>query len=84
MDETQADIDTCKIEHLISEETAECAARFLRVLESDSGAAKDFRKALGRHGEPCSGDVESCPCCESECLVAELNVPEGGSQADGE
>lgn len=77
----QADIDTCKIEHLISEETAERAAQFLRLLESDSTAAAGFRRALGRFDEPCCGDVESCPCCEDDCLVGELHSdPDGRSK----
>ncbi len=46
VDATQADQDTCKIEHLISAETADRAARLLRFIESAPPVVKDFIQAL--------------------------------------
>ncbi len=72
IDEAQADIDTCKIEHLISNETADRVARFMRFVESDHPSAHTFLRTLKGFDQPCNGDVEHCPVCEGECLVSEL------------
>lgn len=44
--ETQADIDTCKIEHLISDETASRVARLLKFVASGHPTVQPFRAAL--------------------------------------
>ncbi|MEM7262823.1 MAG: metal-dependent transcriptional regulator [Planctomycetota bacterium] len=46
VDPRQADIDTCKIEHLISNETAERAARLLSFVQSGHQDAAKFVDAL--------------------------------------
>ncbi len=79
VEEHQADIDTCKIEHLVSSETAERVAQFLRFLDSGDPSSEHFRKALAEFDEPCSGDTSSCPCCAEACLVKELGDDELGS-----
>lgn len=48
----QADIDTCKIEHLVSDETARSATRLLQFLESGHPSVAAFQKALGRVDQP--------------------------------
>jgi len=69
---SQADIDTCKIEHLISNHTAERVARFFRFLESGEPEARGFLEGFRSFDRACTADPESCPVCEIECLVAEL------------
>ena len=71
VEEQQADIDTCKIEHLVSAETAVAATRILRFL--DEPQAQPFLKALARFEENCAGDPEQCPCCEDVCLVSQVS-----------
>lgn len=44
--DSQADIDTCKIEHLISNETADRASRLLAFLQSSDKTVKPFLNAL--------------------------------------
>jgi len=51
VDEQQADIDTCKIEHLISNKTARAAARVLRFLESEAPEVAGFIAALDAYSE---------------------------------
>jgi Mn-dependent DtxR family transcriptional regulator len=50
--EEQAEIDSCKVEHLISHSTAENLLRFIKFLTSDDPAAREalsqFRKFEGR------------------------------------
>ena len=70
--EEQAEIDTCKIEHLISNHTAERVARFFRFLESGEPEARGFLDGFRSFDRACTADPASCPVCEIECLVAEL------------
>jgi Mn-dependent DtxR family transcriptional regulator len=42
----QADIDTCKIEHLLSDETATGVIRLLKFMESDHPAVEPFLRAF--------------------------------------
>ena len=78
VDESQADIDTCKIEHLISNETAKRAVRFLRYFQSGDRVASEFVDALQGFDESCALHPEDCPCCEDVCLVT--NLREGTEQ----
>ena len=66
-----ADVDSCKIEHLISDATGERLARFTRLLTSDDPVAKKFLAHFkGAHGEcPANG---TCDVCKGRCLAAEL------------
>jgi len=72
IDETVADVDTCKIEHLISNETAERVTRFMRFLDSNESVARSFLEAYHGFDEPCGGEPSDCPFCDEECLVEEL------------
>ena len=44
----EAELDTCKIEHLISDETGERLARFVEFFSADEETARDFRRAWER------------------------------------
>ncbi|MFN0057198.1 MAG: metal-dependent transcriptional regulator [Planctomycetota bacterium] len=46
VNDEQAEVDTCKIEHLISNATAVRASRFLSFLQSGSSEVKTFLRAL--------------------------------------
>ena len=72
VDEQRADIDTCKIEHLVSNETATAASRLLRFAESGRDEAEQFLKAYQRFNEDCSGDPQDCPVCEEKCLAQQV------------
>jgi len=79
VEEERADIDTCKIEHLVSDETASHAARLLRFLDSGHGSVAAFRGELERFDTTCSGRPDECPCCDEECLVEELDDVESSA-----
>ncbi len=59
--EGQADTDSCKMEHLMSQETSEKLCQFLSLLDSDE--AKEFRILLNDmdHSVCNSDQCESCP-----------------------
>ncbi|MDA0576649.1 MAG: metal-dependent transcriptional regulator [Verrucomicrobia bacterium] len=65
----QAEIDACKIEHLLSLDTSLRLAGFLSFIQSDSKVARDFLKELAETNTGCAGDVANCPVCQESCLV---------------
>lgn len=69
VDGEQAEIDACKIEHLVSTETGEKLLRFLKYLFSDDQVAKSFLKAYWTYENVCQGVTEDCGVCETECLM---------------
>ncbi|RIK77180.1 hypothetical protein DCC62_10005 [candidate division KSB1 bacterium] len=64
----QAEIDACKVEHLISIETGEHLLAFLKFLFSGDQRAVDFLKAFLSYKNAC-GDITQCPVCETDCLI---------------
>lgn len=67
----QADIDSCKIEHLISDATGQRLARFTRLLTSDDPVAKAFLARFhSSHGE--CPKSRTCDVCKGHCLADEL------------
>lgn len=67
----QAEIDACKIEHLISAKTEERLLRFLKYLFSNDIRAKSFLNAYWTYENVCQGKIEDCAVCETECLMHE-------------
>ncbi|MBI5154309.1 metal-dependent transcriptional regulator [Candidatus Poribacteria bacterium] len=63
--EEQAEIDSCKIEHLVSPQTREKVLAFLHFATSDTPVAKDFIRQLKAHRFECPGP-ENCEFCETE------------------
>lgn len=58
VEDEQADIDTCKIEHLVSAGTAERATRLLQFLDARSPAALAFLEAFRRFAPPSPAEGE--------------------------
>ncbi len=69
--EPQAEIDSCKIEHLISQPTGEQLVRFLRFLLSENESAKDVLARFQSFRATCP-DTKTCPICDGHCLIEEL------------
>ena len=68
MDERQAEIDACKVEHLLSAQAGKQLLYFVRYLLSDDAKATAFLDALKFQSPHCI-DVEACPICDEECLL---------------
>jgi Mn-dependent DtxR family transcriptional regulator len=64
----QAELDACKVEHLLSEETGGALVRLVRFLESGHPAARSFLEAYGRTVRSCPPS-EHCEFCTRECLL---------------
>lgn len=60
VDAEQAEIDACKIEHLLSIETSMQLAAFVHFLNSDRKAVQAFIKAFRRDQPRCLEDVSRC------------------------
>ena len=80
MDEDDAMIDACKVEHLLSSEARGRLVSFLRFLFSEDAVAMrfldSFRVAFSGQGLECKdGDVAACLLCDDVCFVQpELTV----------
>ena len=69
MDADDAEIDACKVEHLISSEARARLVWFLRFLFSDDSVACNFLEAVGNGALECKdGDVDACRLCEEICF----------------
>lgn len=70
----QAEIDTCKIEHLISSETGAKLLDFLRFMASDHADARAVLKAFWSSRPSCEGPGK-CPICHDTCLRESMPIP---------
>ena len=68
----QADIDACKIEHLVSNTTAQRLITLFRFLDSGEPTAQEFMAALTHYTSDCAHDPSNCPTCESNCLAERI------------
>ena len=68
VDERQAQIDACKVEHLFSLETSEKLLHFVQFLLSNAPESCRFLEAFSREEGLCQ-DLDKCPVCEDECLM---------------
>ncbi len=67
----QAEIDSCKVEHLISDESARRLLQFLQVLTSGSPAGRQLLEQL-RQSPPACPTSRTCAVCKGHCLNDEL------------
>lgn len=71
----QADIDACKLEHLLSNETAQRVLAFLRFLDAGEGRSRDFLQSWRASDPQCGRPTDTCPACDSECLADRVKPP---------
>lgn len=73
----QAEIDACKLEHLVSNATAQRLLSFLRFLDSAAGRGKEFVDAWRAADIECEQPPVQCPTCDEGCLAHKISsVPE--------
>jgi DtxR family transcriptional regulator, Mn-dependent transcriptional regulator len=70
VDRQQAEIDSCKIEHLLSGETARRLTDFLRYVNSGGPAVRPFLDRFAEFDRSCDRlpGQDGCPCPQQECL----------------
>jgi Mn-dependent DtxR family transcriptional regulator len=66
----QAEIDACKIEHLVSNETAHRVLALLRYLDEDRSRAERLLADWRAASAGCTHAPAACPSCASQCLAA--------------
>ena len=74
LDPDQAEVDACKIEHLLSLEASVKLCHFIECIRSDQKCARDFLKLLRSKDVPCTTSKETCPQCQTAC-VFDVPVP---------
>lgn len=70
----QAEIDACKIEHLLSIRTSMKLATFVTHMLSDQPEAIRFRESLRQQEPACLQDVNRCLTCQSVCLESDAGA----------
>ncbi len=68
VNEDQAEIDACKIEHLLSIETSIKLCSFIELVKSEQKVAQDFVRLLRKHTQSCHSSVDECPTCSQTCF----------------
>src|ERR1051326_2170782 len=71
--EEQADIDSCKVEHLISHATGERLAYYLRFVTCEDDAAREAIQRFREFHNHCP-DTKQCSICKDHCVIEELAV----------
>ncbi len=66
----QAEIDACKIEHLLSRDTSHQLLGLVQLLQSDEAVARRFRELFREYKIRCPSH-ENCNLCSVECLAEE-------------
>ncbi|MBD3274578.1 MAG: hypothetical protein GF372_04670 [Candidatus Marinimicrobia bacterium] len=67
MDMEEAEIDACKIEHLLSHKAGERMMSFLGFYLSDTESAEQFRKEFQQFMYTCEA-ASDCHICENRCF----------------
>lgn len=78
LSEQDAEIDACKIEHLLSHHTGEKMMAFMGFFLSDSPVAKAFREGFREFTYQCQSSG-TCDTCETECYFSGRPIQEESS-----
>lgn len=65
----RAEVDGCKIEHLLSAESSLKLTSLLRFLGKEEGRTKELAEGVAAVQLPCDEGVDVCPICDSVCLA---------------
>ena len=65
----QAEIDACKIEHLLSIESSVALGNFIDCWKANGPGVDAFKKELAHFSTTCEHNVDSCDVCEHVCFV---------------
>jgi Mn-dependent DtxR family transcriptional regulator len=69
--ELQAEIDSCKVEHLISHPTGQRLVHFMRFVASGDPLVERMLKRFRRFSSECP-EKKTCDVCKGHCLAEEL------------
>ena len=74
VDQEQAAVGACKIEHLLSIPTSMCLAVFIDYIKSDRVPVQALRKDMRSHFTTCTHGSENCPICNNVCCLKDAQV----------
>lgn len=66
-----AEVDACKLEHLLSNETAQRMLAFLKFLDGKDPRVLDFRRLWREYAPSCAGADQPCASCQTTGCIAE-------------
>lgn len=66
---SQAEIDACKLEHLLSNETAQRLVSFIRFVDSRHPAVLALKAAWAASETECAHSPSSCATCQTTCMA---------------
>jgi len=69
VDQDQAEIDACKIEHLLSIEVSTRLSAFVKVWQSGASEVEAFKALLKKSRHRCTGESADCEVCQEICLT---------------
>jgi DtxR family Mn-dependent transcriptional regulator len=72
VDAEQAEIDACKLEHLVSNETAKRLLSFLHFLDLDAQQKQTLLSAWRAADPNCERHPDGCGVCTDDCLASHL------------
>ena len=72
-----AELDACKIEHLLSNETGEKLISFMGYYLSEEPEVRNFRQGYKQFRYQCQS-VPNCPVCELNCFFAGKEISFSG------
>ena len=67
----EAEVDSCKLEHLISPHMAERLVQFMRFLSSSNAAGRELLEQFRRFEGDCP-ETGTCTICQGRCLLVRL------------
>ncbi|MDA1044636.1 MAG: metal-dependent transcriptional regulator [Verrucomicrobia bacterium] len=70
VEQEQAEIDACKIEHLLSLETSMNLSAFVKFMTSKRKVSADLLTAFRKLSPTCQKDASQCDICDTTCLVS--------------
>lgn len=82
VDTIHAEIDACKMEHLLSNATAQRLVSFLRFIDAHGDDIEKFRRDWAVHDANCSHKPEHCASCENVCLADTVAAAPAASGRD--
>jgi Mn-dependent DtxR family transcriptional regulator len=75
VDADQAEVDACKIEHLLSIETSVHLSAFLQLMQSDKPIVKQLMAELRKQPLSCPHDAQECDFCRTICVLEKTDRP---------
>jgi DtxR family transcriptional regulator, Mn-dependent transcriptional regulator len=72
----QAEVDACKVEHLISIETSVRLATFINLMQSNKDVVKKLKAELKRQPLACPHNAGECDFCRTVCIIDKRSEPQ--------